>query len=309
MEVILRIFPAHLREMFRMKLQNKWTSLEEIRLRLHQPIELIFHHKVEWLDDHTLFQKDDSLYVLNQLSEHSLYRMEKELQEGYITIEGGHRIGLAGKVTLKNNVDAQLHRITFYNIRIAKEVIGVAAPIIPYLYEQQTVQNTLIIGPPKTGKTTIIRDVARLISSGVQSYEPAKVGVIDERSEIAAAMEGVPQHQVGSRTDVMDACPKVTGMMMMIRSMSPEVLIMDEIGKEADVHAMMEAILSGVSIICTIHGQSLPSILKRPSMQQLFHHNVFSRIITLSTVDYHSIKVEVMNAKGKEIASHLIMKQ
>src|SRR5699024_10994559 len=167
------------------------------------------------------------------------------------------------------------------NIRIAKEVVGVAAPILPYIYENDMIQNTLIIGPPKTGKTTIIRDLARLISSGNTHYQSLKIGIIDERSEIADAMEGVTQLQVGGRTDVLDACPKVTGMMMMIRSMSPDVLIVDEIGKQADIDAITEAMLSGVSIISTIHGHSLSLLLKRPSIQALLKNNVFTCIITL----------------------------
>src|SRR5699024_11680749 len=162
MEVILRIFTTPIHDMLRKKLTDRWTSLEEIRLRLQQPIELIFQDKVEWLEG-ILFQAEDSSYILNQLSNHSLYRMETELKEGYITIQGGHRVGLAGKVIFKNSEEVQLQDITFFNIRIAKEVVGVAAPILPYIYENDMIQNTLIIGPPKTGKTTIIRDLARLI--------------------------------------------------------------------------------------------------------------------------------------------------
>src|SRR5699024_406472 len=147
-------------------------------------------------------------FMINQLSDYSLYRMEDELREGYITIEGGHRVGLAGKVnTLHGNVKAIQH-ITFLNIRIAKENIGVAKPVIPYIYSNNY-YNTLLIGPPLTGKTTLLRDLTRLISSGWKNVSPRKVGVIDERSEIGASIKGVPQHNLGLRTDVLDACPKV----------------------------------------------------------------------------------------------------
>src|SRR5690606_13550972 len=247
---------------------------------LYQPIELIFDSSVEWI---ALVKpnKKDGIHIVNQLSEFSLYRMTDELREGYITIEGGHRDGNAGRVnTLGGSVKA-LQYITFFNIRIAKQKIGAANVILPYMYDQGEYMNTLIVGAPQTGKTTIIRDATRLISTGWKKVQAQKVGVIDERSEIAASINGIPQHDLGYRTDVMDACPKAEGMMMMIRSMSPEVLVVDEIGGRDDITALMEAVNTGVKVICTIHGQDLLELKKRPSLAPLFQQKVFDRIIIL----------------------------
>ncbi|MBY7143397.1 stage III sporulation protein AA [Virgibacillus sp. NKC19-3] len=279
MEEILRLFPAEMRQAINTKIASKWQSLQEIRFRLHYPVELIFDGKTEWVTSMRP-NKQDSIFIVNQLSEFSLYRMEDELREGYITIEGGHRVGLAGKVNTINGAVKAIQYITFLNIRIAKEEIGAALEVIPYMY-QKTYLNTLFVGPPQTGKTTIIRDAARLISSGWRNIAPRKVGVIDERSEIGACIKGIPQHDLGLRTDVMDACPKAEGMMMMIRSMSPDVLVIDEIGSRKDVEALMEAINAGVIVICTIHGDTLEDLKKRPSLHSLFQQKVFGRVILL----------------------------
>lgn len=280
MEEIIRLFPETIRKPFIRQLNNNWQHLQEIRIRLDKPIELIFDHHTEWLKSIHPTRKD-TMFVLNQLSEFSLYRMEDELREGYITIEGGHRVGLAGKVnTLFGEVKAIQH-ITFMNIRVAKEKIGVALPFIPFIYNGHAYDNTLLVGAPQTGKTTIIRDMARLIASDDRHASGKKVGIVDERSEISGSIKGVPQHTLGLRTDVMDACPKAEGMMMMIRSMSPDVLIIDEIGSEKDVAALMEAIHAGVTVICSIHAQTLAELKSRPSIQPLFTNNVFKRIILL----------------------------
>ncbi|MUK87158.1 stage III sporulation protein AA [Ornithinibacillus sp. L9] len=299
MQEILRLFPNEIQYGIQTKLENRWDKLQEIRLRLNQPIEFIFDDGVEWL--HTFKpSRKDGMYMVNQLSEFSLYRLEDELREGYITIEGGHRVGLSGKVnTLGGSVKAIQH-ISFLNIRIAKQKIGVAKSIIPYLYERKYL-STLFVGAPQSGKTTLIRDITRIIASGWKNVSPRKVGVIDERSEIAASIKGIPQHDVGIRTDVMDACPKAEGMMMMVRSMSPEILVVDEIGSEKDVEALLEAINAGVVVICTIHGQSLDELKKRPSIQPLLQHRVFKRIILLDNNRNPGMVHKVYNEKEENI--------
>lgn len=308
MEQILRLLPKKIKQAVHNQVGNRWGKLQEIRLRLNRAVELNFDHKIEWINDF-LFSTYDSVYVLNQLSEHSLYRMEDELREGYITVKGGHRVGLAGEVTTINGQVKQLQHITFFNIRIAKEIKNVATPFIPYLYEEQTYVNTLIIGAPQTGKTTFIRDIARNISNGGRQITAKKVGIIDERSEIAASIHGVPQHNIGTRTDVLDACPKVAGMMMMIRSMSPEVLIVDEIGKEADVQALMETVFAGVTVICTVHGNSVAELKKRPSLRILFLQQVFKRIIILKKSHNKHYKIEIFDENGHIKIASMVNKQ
>lgn len=279
MDEIVRLFPDRLKEAIQQRVQNRWGDLQEIRFRLNQPIELIYDTQIDWIN-HARPDSQDGIFVLNQLSQFSLYRMEDELREGYITIEGGHRVGLAGKVNTLGGTVKAIQHITFFNIRIAKQKMNVASPIIPYLYKENYM-NTLFIGPPQTGKTTIIRDIVRLIATGWKDNPAKKVAVIDERSEIGGSIKGVPQHNVGIRTDVMDACPKAEGMMMMIRSMSPDVLVVDEIGSNKDVQALMEAILAGVIVVCSVHGQTLEEIKKRPSLKPLFQQDVFKRFVLL----------------------------
>ncbi|MFD1038455.1 stage III sporulation protein AA [Virgibacillus byunsanensis] len=277
MEEILRLFPDSIRKAINSTINGRWALLQEIRFRLYQPVELIFDHKMEWIST-IKPNKKDGIFIVNQLSEFSLYRMEDELREGYITIEGGHRVGLAGKVNTKQGVVKALQHITFLNIRIAKEKLGCAKPIMPYIYKGDYM-NTLFVGAPQTGKTTMIRDAARLVATGWGGVEARKVAIIDERSEIAGSIKGVPQHDLGLRADVMDACPKAEGMMMMIRSMSPDVLIVDEIGSNRDVQALMEAINAGVIVMCTIHGNTLSDLKKRPSLNVLFQQEIFKRIV------------------------------
>lgn len=280
MDEILRLFPENFRQALNKKISGRWSKIQEIRFRLQQPLELVFDGHTEWLD-RLKPDKNDGMFLLNQLSEFSLYRMEDELREGYVTIEGGHRVGLSGKVNTLNGQVKAIQNITYFNIRIAKQTIGAARPLIPYLYDHQYL-NTLLIGPPQTGKTTLVRDLTRLIGTGWDKAGAHKVGVVDERSEIGGSKKGVPQHDLGLRTDVMDACPKDEGMMMMIRLMSPEVLVVDEIGSESDVAALMEAINAGVAVICTIHSNSLEALKKRPSLKPLFTQHVFQRFVLLN---------------------------
>lgn len=278
MKEILSVLPQSIFLLIK-PFEKEYKELEEIRLRINKPPELIFHSKSIFLNQYR-FNERDSKELLGKITQHSVYRIEEELRNGYITIPGGHRVGISGKVSLASGQVKAITHISSFNIRVAREHKGVAKKILPYIYDH-TMYNCLIIGPPKSGKTTLLRDIIRSISDGLYGLKPKRVSLIDERSEIAASFQGIPQHDVGMRTDVMADCPKAEGMMMMIRSMSPEVLVVDEIGDERDVKSLMEAIHAGVQLICSIHGSHLDEIKKRPSLQKLFQEKAFQRYIVL----------------------------
>jgi stage III sporulation protein AA len=261
-------------------------DIEEIRIRISRPLEVIVHGKPYYPEENGamyIVEPKDGQQLLSQLSQHSLYAFEEEMKKGFITIRGGHRVGLAGKVILEKGEVKTIRDVSSYNIRIARQTIGVAERLVHDLYDGRWL-NTLLIGPPQTGKTTLLRDLARLISEGVavRQIAPLKVGIVDERSEIAASMRGVPQHHLGARIDVLDGCPKAEGMMMMIRSMSPDVLIVDEIGRKEDVLAIQEATHAGVKVMTTAHGFTLEDVLKRPAISELFQFGAFDRCIELT---------------------------
>ncbi|MCK6163879.1 stage III sporulation protein AA [Bacillus pumilus] len=298
MRSLLDILPHSIGQELRLLKEAEWDQIEEIRIRMDRPIELMQRGKPRFLSYRTT--GEDASQLLGRLSNYSMYTLEEELKQGYITISGGHRVGIAGKVIVENGIVKGLRDISSFNIRIAKEKIGIALPFLPYLYDEHWC-NTLIIGPPQTGKTTLLRDVARLASTGTKAIPPKKTGIIDERSEIAGCIRGVPQHQFGHRVDVLDACPKAEGLMMMIRSMSPEVMIVDEIGKSEDVQALLEAIHAGVTIIVSVHGYSLEDVYKRPSLKPLWELRVFERYVELNRKNGPGTIRRIYDQDGQEM--------
>lgn len=289
---IYQILPLSIRESIQSLPRTILGCLEEIRVRQDRPLEVITSEQAWFVSknyqlnltpkDPLIPNREDCQKLLNLISNHSLYAMEEELRRGYVTVEGGHRIGLSGKVVVEQGQVKHLRDITGFNIRVAREIRGVGELLIPMVVDKDFVHNVLIVSPPQCGKTTFLRDVARLLSTGGENISSRKVGIVDERSEIAGCVAGVPQHDVGPRTDILDACPKAEGMMMLIRSMSPEVLIVDEIGRHEDLLAIHEAIHAGVKVITTAHGYTLDEVIKRPDLGDLIQKGVFSRIIILS---------------------------
>ncbi len=291
---ILRVLPIRIKQSIEQMSPQLQNLVEEIRIRTERPVEIVGSNAEGFLTNYgTLSQepkdgfvitKQESHHLLNIVSNHSIYALEEELRRGYITISGGHRIGMTGKVVLENGQVAHLREVTGFNIRIAREKKGVSKQLIPYIWNGKKVLNTLIISPPRCGKTTILRDLTRVFSSGYKHIcmPGFKVGLVDERSEIAGSVGGVPQKDIGPRTDVLDGCPKAEGMMMMIRSMSPQILIADEIGRTEDVAALLEAIHAGVSLITTAHGFNLEDINRRPSFTRMLQLGIFERFLILS---------------------------
>ncbi len=222
--------------------------------------------------------------ILVKISNYSLYAYEEEIKQGYITIRGGHRIGIAGECVLVKGEIRTIRNISSINIRICREVIGCSNELMKYISYNDRVYNTLIVSPPKCGKTTILRDIARNISEGMPiiGLRGKKVSIIDERSEIAACYNGVPQLNIGVRSDVLDNCLKREGMIMAIRSLSPDILICDEIGTKGDIEALNMAFNSGVNVVVTIHGYNIEDIYNRNIFKDLLDNKILERIVILS---------------------------
>ncbi|WP_168119252.1 stage III sporulation protein AA [Paenibacillus sp. HB172176] len=274
-------------------------QLEEVRIRENRPLEIAYGGRSRFISgDGTLHHEPTEAYrptdeqcrkLLERITNYSLYAMEEELRRGYITVSGGHRIGLAGRTILDSGEVRGIRDIGGFNIRIAREVQGAASKLLPKLLDhaRSTISSTLILAPPQQGKTTLIRDIARAVSYGYWSngesipWRGRKVGIVDERSEIAACVRGIPTFDVGPRTDVMDACPKAEGMMMLLRSMSPEVLVVDEIGREEDAKAIREASHAGVSVVATAHAYDFQDARGRPELLRLIQDGVFAQAVEL----------------------------
>lgn len=271
--------------------QIDYAKLQEIRLRSYKPLILTVDGKEQWLDEKGIHTYDknkvykvtpqDMKETLEYVSEYSIYAYEEELRQGFLTIRGGHRVGVTGRVVSEGNQIKGIKHISNINIRISHEKKGCADKILPWLYEKKQLCHTLLISGPGCGKTTMLRDLVRQISDGTGMIPGHTVGVVDERSEIAGCYNGIPQNDVGMRTDVLDCCPKAEGMMLLIRSMTPEVIAVDELGCQEDVRAIETAVYCGCKLLATVHGTSMDDILKKPLFEYLIQEQVFERYVVL----------------------------
>ena len=287
---ILYLFPEEWREYFK-EMEGRQDEISEIRMRAGSPICVYVGMQEFFLNYKGRFtlQKEDARYIhirelqsiTNYICKYSIYAYEEELQQGFLSVEGGHRIGICGQVVTDDDHHIRtIKYISSLNIRIAHEVKGVGDPVIPFLYENTKILNTVIVSPPGIGKTTLLRDLVRQISNGNVWAVGQNVGVIDERSEIAGSFQGVAQNDVGIRTDILDRCPKKEGMLLLIRSMRPEVVAVDELGGEDDWKRLEQVTHCGSSIIATIHGDGLKDFLMKRDAFDL-KKEVFKRCIVL----------------------------
>lgn len=279
-EEIIRILPQKISTEVRSYIYD--GLIQEIRIKIGKPIILNLSNEEKILN--YIATNEDMKEILVKISNYSLYAYEEEIKQGYITIKGGHRIGLAGECVISQGEIKTIKNISSLNIRISKEVPGCSNKLMPMITEGDRIYNTLIVSPPKCGKTTILRDIAKNISNGMYTIKlkGKKVVIIDERSEVAASYNGIPQMNVGIRTDILDNCLKKTGMLMAIRSLSPEVLICDEIGTLGEIEALNMAFNSGVNIIVTVHGYDIEDIYGRKALKELIDEEILERIIVLS---------------------------
>lgn len=272
--------------------QEMLNGLIEVRLRLRRPIMLVFKDGERLLGHSGLCRAGEAPLVftrsmrdeaLQLLTDRSVYAAEEELRSGYVTIAGGHRVGVVGRAVVSRGVVESMVDISGVNFRVARDVEDAAAGVVPHVLGGPLgVRTTLVYSSPGCGKTTLLRDLARRLSDGVGVPRPFRVSVVDERSELAGCYRGEPQRNVGARTDVLDRAPKAVGIMMVIRSMSPEVVITDELGRAEDVYAVEECMNAGVALIASAHAGSLEELARRPALAEMLSRGFFERYIELS---------------------------
>lgn len=292
---VLSVLPPNLRRIITGAGEKVLSRVEEIRIRIMQPLMLGLDSTDVMLSESGLVVKncreayrvdgEDMDRCLQLISGSSIYALEEEIRNGFITIPGGHRVGITGKAVLDGGKIRTLKYISGINIRISREINGAANQLMPRIIDRQraTIHHTMIFSPPRCGKTTVLRDAVRMISDGLPEYGlPGQtVGLVDERSELAGCYRGVPQCYLGMRTDVLDGCPKAEGMTMLLRSMGPSVIATDEIGRSEDIRALEEVLNAGVRIIFTVHGSSLEELAARPALNYLFRLGVVERYVLL----------------------------
>lgn len=308
-EEILHIFPDFMRPRWE-KVAERAERLQEIRMRIGQPVTVLMNNKEKFLSEcgeltdeisYAVCSDEKELEaILAHICHYSIYAFADEIRQGFMTIRGGHRIGLSGQVILEEGERIRnIKYIRYLNIRIAHEVKGVSDKALPFLYCRGEVFNTLIISPPGCGKTTMLRDLVRNVSSGTIYGKGRNVGLVDERSEIAGSYLGIPQNDIGIRTDVMDACPKREGMMMLIRSMAPDILAVDELGNAEDVEALHRAIQCGCKMLATIHGFSLEEVGRKRYMRAVMEERLFDRYLLLGKRDNQCVITGIYDRERK----------
>ncbi len=309
---LLKIFSIKLRTILS-KINLDYDLLQEIRLRVNAPLLVIYDNNEFFITSESELSKGEAdAYIITKneiretmeyISNYSLYAFEEELKQGFITITGGHRVGIIGKAVLEENKLKSMKHISFINIRLSHQVKGCADKVIPYITGDKgdDCYHTLIISPPRCGKTTLLRDVIRQLSDGDEKRPGITVGVVDERSEIGACYMGIPQNELGIRTDVLDCCPKAKGMLMLIRSMSPRVIAVDEVGSVEDINAIEYVMNCGCKLIATVHGNSIEDIKNKPILGKLVEERLFERYVLLNNHDGVGHLEEIYDEKGKQI--------
>lgn len=289
MNDILIYFPTNIRNLLYNEIKNE-ELLEEIRIRINKPIILKFNKREQIIK--YFVNQEEILRILQSVCENSIYSYQHQIAEGFVTVKGGHRVGISGSCVVENGKVININYINSLNFRVARQIFNISKNALKYILniKENTIFNTLIVSKPGCGKTTLIKDITRQISDGTDDFKGLKVGVVDERGEIAALYRGVPQNDIGLRTDVIDNVSKNDGMKMLIRSMSPEVIIADEIGNINDIEAINYAVCSGTKGIFTAHGQVLEDLYINKTLNELMNQNIFEVIIFLNTKEKGEIR-------------------
>lgn len=315
-DAFMMLFPSGFRLMAEHLYKIK-EKIYEIRVRKNAPLCIYTSLGLFYLNcaGEQVRNHEDAMFMTSEaveswllhLCRNSLYAYKDELAQGYLTVQGGHRIGVVGQVIAEREEIETVKYISSMNIRVAHEIIGCAKEILPALYEDGQIRSTLIVSPPMCGKTTLLRDLIRCISNGVYDGRPRKVCVADERGEIAAAYMGCLQNDLGYHTDVFTNCRKADGMIRFLRSMSPELIATDELGSEADFMAVREIFGYGCKILATMHAQHPEYIKENPKVRGLINSYGFERMVGIGAKG--RFIPEVYDCEGKLLYSSTEVKR
>lgn len=274
------LLPGRLRaEAMLLPLHQK-AAAEEIRLRIGRAVYLTFPEGEQSLPQ-TRVTRNDLEQVLDRATEYSRYTAAETIRYGYVTAAGGFRVGLCGTALPVGERNEGVRDVSSLSIRIPRVHEGTARPVLPELLEDGRPLSALVLSPPGGGKTTLLRDLVRLLSQGTELASPVRVALVDERGELAAVHRGRPQLEVGPHTDVMDGCPKALAVPMLLRSMAPQVIALDEVALPEDVAAVRSAANCGVTLLATVHAASLADLELRETGRALLETGVFRRAVLI----------------------------
>ncbi len=303
---ILNILAENIRECL-LKEDLDFAELQEIRLRIGKPLIVVYRNREKVLPaggtEKYAVTREDVRETMDYVSHYSLYAYEEELRQRFLPLEGRPRVGVMAKALLEGARVKNIQYISSVNIRMAHEKIGCADRVLKYITKNREVCHTLIISPPRCGKTTLIRDIVRQVSDGNDFVKGCTVGVVDERSEIGGCYQGVAQNHLGMRTDILDCCPKAQGMLMLIRSMSPQVLAIDEIGTCEEVHAVEYAMQCGCRLVASVHALDMEEAGEKPGVGDLIRKHRFERYVVLGNSRHPGEIVHVYDGRGNILCS------
>lgn len=274
------LLPFGLRQLALSVPQTERIVAEELRLRAGRPLSVTLPEGESVLPGSPIISPDDLRTVLEIATQASAHVALERVRHGFVTVRGGHRMGLCGTAVVKDGAIHNLRELSSLNIRIARQVTGVGDKLLLQLRDGGALPSVLVLAPPGAGKTTLLRDMIRGLSTGVGGL-PLRVGVADERGELGAVYDGVPQLDLGPHTDVMDGCSKADGLMLLLRGMNPQVLAVDEITAPSDIDALETAAGCGAALLATAHGQGLKDLTCRPLYSRLLERCIFQKVLLI----------------------------